>query len=36
MAAALSGAATFVGDFLEVVFIRKHEYMYVKEGWFGN
>lgn len=30
-----------VGDFLEVVFIRKHntvfEYMhYLKEGWFGN
>jgi hypothetical protein len=41
MAAALSGAATFVSDFLEVVFIRKHntffEYMhYLKEGWFGN
>lgn len=30
-----------VGDFLEVVFIRKHntifEYMhYLKDGWFGN
>ena len=30
-----------VGDFLEVVFVRKHgvvfEYMrYLKEGWFGN
>jgi hypothetical protein len=30
-----------VGDFLEVVFVRKHgmvfEYMrYLKDGWFGN
>jgi hypothetical protein len=34
-------APFIVGDFLEVVFIRKHntvfEYMhYLKEGWFGN